>query len=113
MQKTIKGIALALLVLMLCPLTTLAEGSERYCWYAGLQGGLPFTMSTASSFGGDKTRLGWSAGVFAGKQFSDVFSAELQFKWARSSMSPRGCCANTVWDSGIRLTYNFKKGGKQ
>ena len=21
--------------------------------------------------------------------------------------------ANTVWDSGIRLTYNFKKGGKQ
>lgn len=93
MQKTIKGIALALLVLMLCPLTTLAEGSERYCWYAGLQGGLPFTMSTASSFGGDKTRLGWSAGVFAGKQFSDVFSAELQFKWARSSMSPRGCCA--------------------
>lgn len=95
MQKTIKGIALALLVLMLCPLTTLAEGSERYCWYAGLQGGLPFTMSTASSFGGDKTRLGWSAGVFAGKQFSDVFSA------------------NTVWDSGIRLTYNFKKGGKQ
>ena len=201
MQKTIKGIASALLLLMLCPLTTLAEGSERYCWYAGLQGGLPFTMSTSSSFGGDKTRLGWSAGVFAGKQFSDVFSAELQFKWARSSMSPRGCCAphdnwlgtdgchyfvpvlnmdclhynaimskvfmqsygvqlnisllplvsaspsrwtvqlspglsaytgvtfvtgdgsdgmprylhsaNTVWDSGIRLTYNFKKGGKQ
>ena len=31
-------------------------------WYVGVEGGMPFGFSTFSSFGHDKTQLGWAAG---------------------------------------------------
>lgn len=31
-------------------------------WYIGIEGGMPFGFSTFSSFGHDKTHLGWAAG---------------------------------------------------
>ena len=37
-------------------------------WYAGVEAGMPFGFSTFSSFGHDKTRLGWDAGVSAQEQ---------------------------------------------
>ena len=45
--------------------------ADKSTWYAGVQGGIPLAMSTASNFGGDKTRLGWSVGVFFGRHFSN------------------------------------------
>lgn len=32
-------------------------------WYVGVEGGMPFGFSTFSSFGHDKTHLGWAAGI--------------------------------------------------
>lgn len=31
-------------------------------WYVGIEGGMPFGFSTFSSFGHDKTHLGWAVG---------------------------------------------------
>lgn len=39
-------------------------------WYMGIDGGLPFGYSTFRSFGADKTRPGFDAGVFGGYRFS-------------------------------------------
>lgn len=33
-------------------------------WYVGIEGGMPFGFSTFSSFGHDKTHLGWAAGLY-------------------------------------------------
>ena len=45
-------------------------------WYAGIEGGMPFGFSTFSSFGHDKTHLGWAAGLYGGYRFNSIFSAE-------------------------------------
>ena len=46
-------------------------------WYVGVEGGMPFGFSTFSSFGHDKTHLGWAAGLYGGYRFNSIFSAEL------------------------------------
>ena len=38
-------------------------------WYVGVEGGMPFGFSTFSSFGHDKTHLGWAAGLYGGYRF--------------------------------------------
>ena len=50
-------------------------------WYVGVEGGMPFGFSTFSSFGHDKTRLGWAAGLYGGYRFNSIFSAELSAKY--------------------------------
>ena len=50
-------------------------GSEG--WYAGVEAGMPFGFSTFSSFGHDKTRLGWAAGFYGGYCFNNIWSAEV------------------------------------
>ena len=72
-REETKGIALALMMLLLCPNTLFAQNNDNSRSYVGIQGGIPMAMSTTSSFGGDKTRCGWSAGIFVGNQFTDVF----------------------------------------
>lgn len=62
-------------------------------WYMGVQGGIPFGISTFSSFGTDKTRAGVSAGVYGGYRFNPVLSAELSMKWGKTVLSARECCA--------------------
>ena len=92
MNKTTKVIALAMLLPLMSPINTSARDisssahnisssghdivsstpdADKSTWYAGVQGGIPLAMSTASNFGGDKTRLGWSVGVFFGRHFSN------------------------------------------
>ncbi|RHC75441.1 hypothetical protein DW830_09725 [Prevotella sp. AM34-19LB] len=39
-------------------------------WYVGIEGGMPFGFSTFSSFGHDKTHLGWAAGLYGGYRFT-------------------------------------------
>ena len=97
MKKKTNGIALALLMLLLCPNTLLAQNTENARWYAGMQGGPRMAMSTASSFGADKTRCGWSAGVFIGRQFTDIIGIEFQINVGKALMSPRACCLRDNW----------------
>ena len=69
------------------------EGKARWQgWYVGIEGGMPFGFSTFSSFGHDKTHLGWAAGVYGGYRFGSVFSAELSAKYGEMSLSAQDCC---------------------
>ena len=80
------------------PLSTMkAEGGKDVLtpsqgWYVGIEGGMPFGFSTFSSFGHDKTHLGWAAGLYGGYRFNSIFSAELSAKYGEMNLSAQDCC---------------------
>lgn len=61
-------------------------------WYVGIEGGMPFGFSTFSSFGHDKTHLGWAAGLYGGYRFNPIFSAELSAKYGEMNLAAQDCC---------------------
>ena len=61
-------------------------------WYVGIEGGMPFGFSTFSTFGHDKTHLGWAAGLYGGYRFNSIFSAELSAKYGEMNLSAQDCC---------------------
>ena len=61
-------------------------------WYVGVEGEMPYGFSTFSSFGHDKTHLGWAAGLYGGYRFNSIFSAELSAKYGEVNMSAQDCC---------------------
>lgn len=67
----------------------------RSGWYGGIEGGVPFGISTFSSFGADKTCAGYAFSLFGGYRFNPVLSAELTMKWGKTSLSARECCAES------------------
>ena len=74
-------------------------------WYVGIEGGMPFGFSTFSSFGHDKTHLGWAAGLYGGYRFNPIFSAELSAKYGEVNMSAQDCCVErNYWlgSDGVR-----------
>ena len=94
-------IRLRLLIAILAsvlPLSTMKaeEGKDVLApsqgWYVGVEGGMPFGFSTFSSFGHDKTRLGWAAGLYGGYRFNTIFSAELSAKYGEMNLSAQDCC---------------------
>lgn len=50
------------------------------------------SFSTFSSFGHDKTHLGWAAGLYGGYRFNSIFSAELSAKYGEMNLSAQDCC---------------------
>lgn len=74
-------------------------------WYVGIEGGMPFGFSTFSSFGHDKTHLGWAAGLYGGYRFNPIFSAELSAKYGEMNLSAQDCCVeHNYWlgSDGVR-----------
>ena len=74
-------------------------------WYVGIEGGMPFGFSTFSSFGHDKTHLGWAAGLYGGYRFNPIFSAELSAKYGEMNLSAQDCCVErNYWlgSDGVR-----------
>lgn len=65
---------------------------DSHGWYVGIEGGMPFGFSTFSSFGHDKTHLGWAAGIYGGYRFNSIFSAELSAKYGKMSLAVQDCC---------------------
>ena len=68
------------------------EKNSSQGWYVGIEGGMPFGFSTFSSFGHDKTHLGWAAGLYGGYRFNSIFSAELSAKYGEMNLSAQDCC---------------------
>lgn len=98
-------IALALLSTVSAPARTAGNVDGSGVWYAGFEGGVPFGISTFSSFGADKMRAGFSLGVFGGYRFSPILSLETTAKWGKTSLSARQCCIDVgYWlgTDGIR-----------
>ena len=75
-------------------------------WYVGVEGGMPFGFSTFSSFGHDKTRLGWAAGLYGGYRFNSIFSAELSAKYGEMNLSAQDCCVErNYWLGSDGMLY--------
>ncbi len=75
-------------------------------WYVGIEGGMPFGFSTFSSFGHDKTRLGWSAGIYGGYRFNSIFSAELSAKYGEMNLAAQDCCVEcNYWLGSDGMLY--------
>ena len=75
--------------------------SDSQGWYVGIEGGMPFGFSTFSSFGHDKTRLGWTAGIYGGYRFNSIFSAEMSAKYGEMNLSAQDCCVERNYWLGI------------
>ena len=76
-------------------------------WYVGVEGGMPFGFSTFSSFGHDKTHLGWAAGLYGGYRFNSIFSAELSAKYGEMNLSAQDCCVDrNYWFGSDGVLYN-------
>lgn len=76
-------------------------------WYVGIEGGMPFGFSTFSSFGHDKTHLGWAAGLYGGYRFNSIFSAELSAKYGEMNLSAQDCCIErNYWLGSDGMLYN-------
>ena len=81
--------------------------SDSKGWYLGVEGGMPFGFSTFSSFGHDKTHLGWAAGLYGGYRFNSIFSAELSAKYGEMNLSAQDCCVErNYWLGSDGMLYN-------
>lgn len=75
-------------------------------WYLGVDGGLPFGLSTFSSFGHDKTHLGWAAGIYGGYRFNPIFSVELSARYGEVNLSAQDCCVErNYWLGSDGMLY--------
>lgn len=75
-------------------------------WYLGMDGGLPFGLSTFSSFGHDKTHMGWAAGIYGGYRFNPIFSAELSARYGEANLSAQDCCVErNYWLGSDGMLY--------
>ena len=89
-----------------------AEASNRNLpdskgWYLGVDGGLPFGLSTFSSFGHDKTHMGWAAGIYGGYRCNPIFSAELSARYGEVNLSAQDCCVErNYWLGSDGMLYN-------
>lgn len=79
-------------------------------WYVGVQGGVPFGVSTFSSFGADKTRAGYAVGVYGGHRFNPVLSLEAQAAWGKINQSAQSCCAD-YWLGADGVRYEVPVAG--
>lgn len=94
-------------ILMILVLWMLSVPALRAQWYGGIEGGVPFGMSSFSSFGADKTRAGYALGLFGGYRFTSVLSAECSAKWGKTNLAARDCCAEGgYWLGTDRMTYH-------
>ena len=75
-------------------------------WYVGVEGGMPFGFSTFSSFGHNKTYLGWAAGLYGGYRFNSIFSAELSARYGEVNLSAQDCCVErNYWLGSDGMLY--------
>ena len=110
---TIRVRLLIAILASVLPLSTMKaeEGKDVLApsqgWYVGVEGGMPFGFSTFSSFGHDKTHLGWAAGLYGGYRFNSIFSAELSAKYGEMNLSAQDCCVErNYWLGSDGVLYN-------
>ena len=110
---TIRVRLLIAILASVLPLSTMKaeEGKDVLApsqgWYVGVEGGMPFGFSTFSSFGHDKTHLGWAAGLYGGYRFNSIFSAELSAKYGEMNLSAQDCCVErNYWLGSDGMLYN-------
>ncbi len=110
-MKRIKYIFTALLLWLSLPLMANGERlmapSSTPAWYVGLQGGVPFGVSTFSAFGHDQVHGGFVGGIYGGYRFHPVVSLEAFAKWGTMALTAQACCVdNHLWLGIDGIRYN-------
>ena len=67
-------------------------------WFIGIEGGVPFSASSFSSFGENKTNFGFEAGISGGYYLNNFLSIELSALVGETNMSNSLCCSNYYLD---------------
>lgn len=88
----------------------LAAQEKDTGWYVGLQGGVPFGVSTFSGLGADRVRAGYDLGFHVGYRFHPVLSLEAQAAWGEFGQGVRDCCAH-YWLGGDLQRYEAPVAG--
>ena len=82
-------------------------------WYVGAQAGMPMAEADFSSFGADKFRPGWTAGIHAGYHFTPVWSLEVSASWGQTFLAAQSCCYERNYFLGAdhnRYRYTIPEG---
>ena len=93
----------AVLLLLLGSVQLEAQTDATFTpWYAGVKVGMPIGVSTFTSFGADKTRIGVSGGVYGGYNINKLFSAEMSASFSRVGMSAHEGVSYWLGEDGNR-----------
>lgn len=65
-------------------------------WYVGVTGGTTFGISNFTSFGADKTRIGYNLGLLTGYRYNPILSAELSATLGNIPLATSNYSAN-LW----------------
>lgn len=109
MTKTTRNILVLVLLLMSSFANVWAgqpSGKLSHNWYIGLRTGMPLGMSTFSSFGADKTRAGFTGGLYGGYRFNSLLSLETSAAWGSVGMSADNGCGNYWLGSDLNRYYS-------
>lgn len=84
-------------------------------WYVGAQAGMPMAEGDFSSFGADKFRPGWSAGIHGGYRLTRVWSLEMTANWGQQFLAEQECCSDRGYFLGTdhnryRIGYTLSEG---
>ena len=82
-----------------------AQKDSTRGWYVGAQAGMPMAEADFSSFGADKFRPGWTAGIHAGYHFTQVWSLEVSASWGQIFLAEQNCC----YERGYFLGADFNR----
>ena len=90
-----------------------AQKDSTRGWYVGAQAGMPMAEADFSSFGADKFRPGWTAGIHAGYHFTPVWSLEVSASWGQTFLAAQSCCYERNYFLGAdhnRYRYTIPEG---
>ena len=90
-----------------------AQKDSTRGWYVGAQAGMPMAEADFSSFGADKFRPGWAAGIHAGYHFTPVWSLEVSASWGQTFLAAQSCCYERGYFLGAdhnRYRYTIPEG---
>lgn len=92
-----RNLVLSLSFLFLLTITGHAQSKDSLRFnqervFLGARVGLSAAEADFSSFGADKFRPGWGAGINVGYRFTDVWSLELVATWGQVFLAEQDCC---------------------
>lgn len=79
---------------------------SNHNWHIGLRTGMPFGMSIFSSFGADKTRAGFTGGLYGGYRFNSLLPLEASAAWGSVGMNTDKGCGNYWLGNDLSRYYS-------
>lgn len=98
MKRTI--ITLLLCILTLCVAAKTQEDSHSKGWYVGIGAGVPFSVSSFSSFATGGPFWGWTSGISAGYRFNSLLGLEADLGLGQTNLAAQQGCLESNYYLG-------------